>query len=205
MMTHQVTRWFGQWAAALLLTIATLTPVSRSVAQILDTPGDRIEQQLLQQDNQTLKLTSRIHVQKGSDTGYLVVKLDLKPGEHIYSLTQKGSIPPSKITVQSNPQFQLTDKFNPDKPAKVVAKDPVFGQRVEKHEGPVQFFAPIKLKPGFSAPKLQAKVQFDGQVCSFNSCMPLRKAVIGKFAGYFQRSKKSNKSPIAAQPSSIKR
>ena len=75
MMTHQVTRWFGTWAATLILTVATLTPVSPSAAQILDTPGDRIEQQLLQQDKQPLKLTSRIHVQKGSDIGYLVVKL----------------------------------------------------------------------------------------------------------------------------------
>jgi thiol:disulfide interchange protein len=136
------------------------------------------------------QVTSRIHIQSGTNRGYLIVQVDLAKGNYIYSLSQKGDIPPSKVKVADSTQFKLLGKFSPDRPAAVTEKDPVMQQRVEKHKNKVQFFAPIELANGLDATKVVAKVGFDGQVCSENGfCMPVKGLTLqGKFSGYFQRS-----------------
>lgn len=138
-------------------------------------------------------LTSRIHLQKNSNRGYLVVRVEMAKGNHIYSLTQKGDLRPSKLTVTKSNQFGLLGQFAPDRPAEIIKNDPTFKQQVEKHKGVVQFFAPIEIAPGLSPDKLAPEVTFDGQVCSSeNFCMPIMgEKVKGKFAGYFERTAKA--------------
>ena len=144
----------------------------------------------VQQEQSPYRLSSRVHLQRDSNKGYLIVQVDLIEGSYIYSLTQKGAIPASKLAVAHSPLFRLTGEFGPDRPATVVAHDPVFEQRVEKHLQRVQFFAPIEIAPGADPAKILAAVTFNGQVCTDQGfCTPLRNMQLtGKFAGYFQRS-----------------
>ena len=146
------------------------------------------------------KLSSRIHLQQGSNTGYLVVKIELNKGSYIYSLNQQSPLKPSKIRVADSPQFKLKSEFNPDRPPIVIENDPVFNQRVEKHKGQIQFFASIEIAPGVDLETLSADVNFGGQVCSdAGFCMPILGArAEGRFAGHFERTaekRESSQSP----------
>jgi len=133
------------------------------------------------------KLTSRIHLEKGTNKGYLVVQLDLAEGYHIYSLDPQGSPSPTKLAVLPSSDLKVQSKFTSDKPPKVTEKDPVFQQRIEKHSGQIQFFASIVVRPGINLKKLEQEITFSGQVCSDSACQPIRNHVAdAKFAGYFE-------------------
>lgn len=133
------------------------------------------------------QISSRIHLEKGTNQGYLVVQVDLEQGYHVYSLDPKGSPSPTRLAVLPCNDLKVTSKFVSNKAPKVIEKDPVFGQRVEKHTGQVQFFAPIQVRAGVDLQKLVQEVQFSGQVCSDSACQPIRKHTSkAQFAGYFE-------------------
>jgi thiol:disulfide interchange protein len=142
------------------------------------------------------EVTGRYHLQQDSNEGYLILQFDLPKGSYIYSLTQSGELLPSKIAVTRSEDFVTRGKFIPDSPPKVVEKDPVFNQRVEKHVGKIQFFVPIQVEEGINLSELRPEMVFNGQVCSNQGiCIPIRKKkVVAEFAGYFQRTaqKRSN-------------
>jgi len=139
------------------------------------------------------KISSRIHLQKGTNEGYIVVQLDLNEGYHVYSLNPKGSPSPTKFAVLPSNDLKVTSKFMADKNPKVIEKDPVFQQRIEKHAGQIQFFAPIAVRPGIDLQKLKQEVQFSGQICSESSCQPIRAvSSTASFSGYFEVPKARN-------------
>ena len=173
-----------------LLALFSTSTVNLASAQIMDNPAEiaqrNMTQQLKKAKPQEYQISSRIHLNKGTRTGYLVVEAQIAPGRHIYSLTQAGVVPPTTLKMQPNPQIELTGDFSPDTPATVIENDPDFHQRLEKHTGKVQFFAPIKVDPAADLDKIAAQVQLDGQICSEEACLPIRaKMITGKFAGYF--------------------
>jgi hypothetical protein len=136
------------------------------------------------------KLSSRFHLQKGTNAGYLIVKVEMPQGSYIYSTTQRAPLRPSKIQVAESNQFRIKGKFTPDRPATVVEKDPILEQRLEKHMDVVQFFAAIEIAPGVAPEAVVAHMAFSGQVCDDRGyCVPIFAAKTkGKFAGYFERS-----------------
>lgn len=143
--------------------------------------------------NRPWKLTSRIHLEKGSNRGYLVVQLDLADGYHVYSLNAEGSPSPTRLAVLPSNDLLVQSKFASDKAPMVIEKDPVFGQRIEKHKGQVQFFASIVVRPGVDLKKLSQEVQFSGQICSENACQPIRKqTATAQFSGFFEVPKTRN-------------
>ena len=138
------------------------------------------------------KLSSRIHLEKGTNQGYLVVQMDLADGYHVYSLSEKGSPSPTKLAVLPSNDLKVTSKFVSAKAPLVIEKDPVFGQRIEKHKGQVQFFAPIQVRVGVDPAKLTQEIQFSGQVCSESACQPIRNLTSSaSFAGYFEIPKQN--------------
>lgn len=142
-----------------------------------------------EQDSDELKLTGRFHLKEGGREGLLIVKAVIPAGSYIYSLDQKGDIPPSRITVQPTAELKLKGPFKADRTAEVIPNDPIFKIRVEKHKKLVQFYAPIELPAGVDPSRLVAELKFDGQVCSDEGfCMPIRaKKIVARFAGYFEK------------------
>lgn len=169
--------------------------------------GQSPRQQKQLKNDKPYQLTTRIHVQKGTNKGYLIVQADLKKGSYVYSLTQAGDIPPSKLSVANSKQFKMLAGFSPDRPATVVKNDPLFQQRVEKHKDKVQFFAPIEFAAGVNPEGVVAQVTFNGQVCSDEGfCMPIRDLKLsGKFAGYFQRSSSQQAKQQSAGSGTLRR
>ncbi len=137
--------------------------------------------------DQPYLLSSRLHLQNGTNKGYLVVRVDLVKGSHIYSLTQKGDVRPTKLTVTPSSEFRLLGGFTPDRPAEVTVDDSKKNSTIEKHQTMIQFFAPIEVAPKTDISTLKTEVVFEGQVCTAeNFCMPIMgEKVAGKFAGYF--------------------
>lgn len=135
-----------------------------------------------------LKFSSRYHIETGSKSGFLIVKVDIPEGSYIYGLSQKKPLIPSKITLQSDQRIKLM-AFQPDKSPKVIENDPIFRTRLEKHTGTVQFFAPIEVANVDDLEKFQPTILFSGQVCSEKGfCQSVRNQPISsKFAGFFQR------------------
>lgn len=160
-----------------------------------------------QKEAKPYELSSRFHLQTGTKTGYLIVKVELPKGSYIYSTTQSAPLRPSKIQVTQSNQFRIIGKFTPDRPPTVIENDPVFSQRVEKHKDVIQFFATIEIAPGVFPETLEAETEFSGQVCNDQGfCVPIFGAKArGKFAGYFERTAKKRAgsqtvSPIRKQP-----
>ena len=135
-------------------------------------------------------ISSRIHLEKGSTQGYIVVQLDLSEGYHVYSLNPQGSLSPTRLAVIPSNDLRVKSKFVSDKPPLVIEKDPVFDRRIEKHKGQVRFFAPIEVRAGVDPTQLMQEVQFSGQVCSADGCQPIRDLISNaSFAGYFEAPK----------------
>ena len=130
-------------------------------------------------------LSTRVHLQAGTNKGVLVVRVDLADGCYVYSLTQKGDARPTKLTVTPSPKIRLLGAFVADRAAEVSAGDTATKQI---HKSTVQFFAPVEVAAGTDLGSLAVEVAFDGQVCTADKfCMPImNEKVAGKFAGYFQ-------------------
>lgn len=158
------------------------------------------QQQPVPNANQPYLLSSRLHLQMGTNKGYLVVRVDLADGSYVYSLTQKGDARPTKLTVTPSTKFRLLGAFAPDRAAEVAADD-TSKAPLEKHRSMIQFFAPIEVAPGTDVSSLTAEVVLDGQVCTAeNFCMPIMgEKVAGKFAGYFQGKSEGQGSAPAAR------
>ena len=141
----------------------------------------------------SLKMTARYNIEQGSDKGFLIVKLEIPHGSHIYSLTQQSPLTPSKLVVKPNKQFSAGKAFKSDKKPKVTPNDPLFNARVEKHSGTVQFFVPIKVDASTDLKKLKPEITYSGQMCSDQGfCKQVNNKIAqAEFAGYFERKAKS--------------
>lgn len=156
--------------------------------------------QLGQIVDEPIKLSARYHIESGTDTGFLIVKVEVPVGNHIYSLNQSSPLKPSKIVVERISQFTADTSFKSDRQPTVIEKDQVFKARVEKFSGTVQFYVPIKVDAAANPDQLKPKVVYSGQVCSdLGYCVQVENLTAkAEFAGYFQREAK-NANPLQKQ------
>ncbi len=164
------------------------TPTNRHA--YTDNAGNQAESQparLQKPAAKKITLTGRFHLVAGTRHGVLILRTEISDGNHIYSLTQKGSPPPSKISVKKSSQFRIEGTFSSDRHPKVVAFDPLFQNRLEKHSKLVQFFVPIEIGPGIDPAQVKPEIIFDGQVCSDEGiCVPIQAMkTVAVFAGFY--------------------
>ncbi|MHB1035087.1 MAG: protein-disulfide reductase DsbD family protein [Pirellulales bacterium] len=97
----------------------------------------------------------------------------IKPGWHIYSITQPAGGPVrTKIVVEPSKDFQLLGPFEASVPPE-KKPEPAFNNLVvESHYGQVTWFAPIKLAAGVDPAKLTIQGKITAQACTATSCMP---------------------------------
>jgi len=200
--SHQV---FSALVAGAFVAIGCFGVTSDVHAQSANKSSAPVSQTSSQQQpnaQQPYVLSTRLHLQAGTNKGYLVVRVDLADGCYVYSLTQKGDARPTKLTVAPSPKFRLLGAFAADRDAEVTA-----GDTLEKHKSTVQFFAPVEVAAGTDLNSLAFDVAFDGQVCTADKfCMPIMsEKVTGKFAGYFQPQQQAQNADAkrSAQSNSI--
>jgi hypothetical protein len=136
------------------------------------------------------QLSARYHLERGTYQGYLILSVELAPGAYIHSLTLNKELSPSVITVAASSAYQVGNPFHPDRAPTVIARDPVFEARMEKHFGQVQFFVPLEVRPSVDLKQFQVPIEFNGQVCTAEGvCMPLKNQIVqASFAGFFERT-----------------
>lgn len=176
-----------------------ISPPNGQRTQIGGEPDTRPETETV---IERLTLTGRFHLVKGTRKGVLILKAQIPEGSYIYSVTQQGNPPPSRITVSDSPQFKIAGKFASDRHPKIIEEDPVFHSRLEKHFRLVQFFVPLELAENADPRGLTPEIVFDGQVCSEKgTCMPIRNRKIpAQFAGYFEQQAEK---PVDSQNSRL--
>ena len=158
--------------------------------------GQSPQFQSQQQTESQLELTGSFHMEEGANSGYLVLEASIPEGSYIYSLTQEGNPPASRIEVAKSDSYQVSGAFKPDSEPVVVENDPTFNNRTEKHKQNVRFFIPLKLAAGTDPAGLTIPMRFNGQICSETegTCMPIQDRVVNaEYGGAFQR--------VAEQPS----
>lgn len=139
-----------------------------------------------------LKLTARFHIEEGTRRGFIIIRARIPKNNYIYGVHQKKGSPSSKFVLAKSDQIRITGRFKPDKAPKVIANDPIFKTRIEKHFEEVQFYAPIEVRPSADPTTLRPQIRFNGQMCSdAGYCVPIRDRMIqAEFAGYFRRDAK---------------
>lgn len=161
-------------------------------------PANTVLAQAPIDDAPPVKMSARYHIEDGTNAGFLIVRVEIPKGNHIYGLNQPKPLRKSEIMVEQSQQFTSEKKFKSDKKPKVIDRDPLFEVRVEKFQGSVQFYVPVKIAAGSDPAKILPKVAFTGQVCSEDGyCTSVDKLTVkAKFKGYFQREAKVPVPPL---------
>jgi thiol:disulfide interchange protein DsbD len=103
--------------------------------------------------------------------GYLFVTATIKPGWHIYSLTQKGGLIASKVTITSPQGVRIAEAFRPTVPAD-SHKDEDLDIIVEWHKETVTWYAPLEFAANLDPSKLKIEGKLLVQACDANACSP---------------------------------
>lgn len=120
----------------------------------------------------------------GGGLGRLFVTAKIKPGWHIYSITQDARGPiPTKIQLQPSGAYRLAGAFQaappPEKKTEKVFGDVV----VESHYDTVVWHAPLELARGIDPAAVKIEGVLFAQPCNADSCLPEQKypftAVLG--------------------------
>ena len=119
----------------------------------------------------TVEVKAVVHP-AGGNLAQLAVAATIKPGYHIYSITQPPGGPVrTKIKLDPSDKFRLVGEFQADQPPHAQPEPAFDNLTVESHEGTVTWRAPIELAPGVDAKDLMVKGQVAAQPCDANSCL----------------------------------
>ena len=141
-----------------------------------------------------IKIQGTYQIEKDQRQGWLILNIQIPKGYHIYALTQVGNPPPTKIQLAKSQDFELLDKFKADKKPKVIENDPIFEQRIEKHEGKIALLAPIKVAKTADLKDVVFDLHITGQLCSDTGCRPFNnKKIEVEFAGFYDGKEKKKK------------
>ena len=61
--------------------------------------------------SEDVKLTARYHIETNTKKGYLIVRVDVAEGSHIYSLKQGKPLTPSKIEIEKSKLYEVAKQF----------------------------------------------------------------------------------------------
>ncbi|MCC6126684.1 MAG: thioredoxin family protein [Pirellulales bacterium] len=125
-------------------------------------------------DDATLTLLSEFAPAKADRPARLFITATIKPGWHIYSITQPPGGPiPTEIKLTPSKQFKLLGDFKAYPKPKVEQEPIAFpGVDVESHEGKVTWHAPLEFDSGIDPAAIKIEGQVTFQACQADSCIP---------------------------------
>lgn len=157
----------GHWIGLVAGFVISLCGVARGLAQgffdLAPAVADR-----------PIEVTAQFSQPADGQPARLFVTVTMKPGWHIYSLTQTGRRGPraTAISLDEASGASLLGPFHPDRQPDRKT-EPLFDNLlVEEHHGSVTFFAPIDLPASADARSLRITGRLRAQPCDANSCLP---------------------------------
>jgi thiol:disulfide interchange protein len=120
-----------------------------------------------------LKVSGQFTPRTGDQPAQLFVTATIKPGWHIYSVTQAPGGPvKTVITLDSSSDYRATGEpvalTPPEKKTDPYVKNVV----IEEHHGTVTWRIPLEIASGADPSKLTIKGKVKAQVCDPNTCTP---------------------------------
>jgi suppressor for copper-sensitivity B len=107
------------------------------------------------------------------ESARLFVTATIKPGWHIYSITQSPGGPiTTSIKLAPSDAYSLAGPFLPTRAPDTKA-EPLFGGLiVETHDDEITWYAPLELAPGVDPATLTVEGTVRAQACDARSCLP---------------------------------
>ena len=120
-------------------------------------------------------LQAQYTVPSTNQPGRLFITATIKPGWHIYSITQPPGGPlATKILLRESQAYRLAGDFQVTVPPEKKAEDAFGGLVVESHAGTVTWHAPIELAAAVDPATFQIEGTLRAQGCDANACLPPR-------------------------------
>lgn len=112
----------------------------------------------------------------------LFVTANVRPGFHVYSVTQKkGGPEATKIELKGSPAYKLAGRFQASKAPKVHFEKQIWPDLpIEEHTGKITWYAPIELAEGAKPAELKIEGVLDTQACNAESCVPMLLSFVAK-------------------------
>ena len=126
-------------------------------------------------DDQVVSVDAGFTPPAADGAAQLFIRVTIKPGWHIYSITQAPGGPlPTKIKPELSDAYQVTGNFAAD-PAPAKKAEAVFDNLVvESHAGTVTWSASIRFSGQADPKSLKIRGQINVQACDANACLPPR-------------------------------
>jgi suppressor for copper-sensitivity B len=103
----------------------------------------------------------------------LFITANIKPGWHIYSITQPPGGPiRTQITLEPSDAFRPPTAYQVSPPPTKHVEEAFGGLTVESHEGIVTWYAPLELRGGVDPAKVRIAGRLTVQACDANACLP---------------------------------
>ncbi len=128
---------------------------------------------LVAETENVVTVAAQFTARRAGTPAELFVTAVIKPGWHIYSITQPSGGPiATQIKLNPSDAYGLAGDFRPS-PASERKRDAVFDNlMVETHHGTVTWRAPIELSAGIDPTTLKIEGALTVQPCDANSCRP---------------------------------
>ncbi|MGW8258393.1 MAG: protein-disulfide reductase DsbD domain-containing protein, partial [Thermoguttaceae bacterium] len=158
-----------------------------------------------------VKINAQFTAPSATLPGRLFISAKIKPGWHIYSITQAPGGPiRTAIKLNSSPQYRLSGAFQAIESPKKEKEPDAFGDLVvETHEGAVTWHAPLAFSSGVDPATVKIEGAITVQPCDANSCLPPRQipfsAALGQGMTVPKEQLNSEKSAGAANGSTSPR
>ncbi len=122
---------------------------------------------------EVVKVSASFTASGSSPQGQLSVSASIKPGWHIYSITQAPHGPvQTKIDVERSPSYRLAGSFRAlVEPEKAKEPEAYPNLVLELHHGKVTWLAPVEFAVGTELQGLQIKGKIFAQACNKNTCL----------------------------------
>ena len=132
-------------------------------------------------DGEPLAVSAWFKIKEGTKLGNVYVQAKMGPTYHTYSQNHGGVETKTDLKVPASDQYKITGAFEPDHPPHMLQKNGAF---YEEFEGQVTWSAPFELIGDVEPDGLELVVNYQGQVCDANSCLPpMSEALEAEFQG----------------------
>lgn len=126
-------------------------------------------------ESPTVSIAARFTPPDKDGRSLLMVAATIKPGYHIYSITQPVQDfgpKPTTITLAPSEAYQLIGPFQADAPPKRKRHPELDNLLEEWHEGQVVWWAPIRWAANVDPARLKLSGTVRAQACTPTSCLP---------------------------------
>jgi len=155
---------FAGWLIGTLLAVHSLGSPA-ALAQLAGLLGDGAGEE-------KFKVSASFVASEPGKPGQLFVTGTIKPGWHIYSVTQAPGGPVKTIiTVDAGPQYRVVGDPVPLTPPEKKS-DPYVKVPIEEHHGTIVWRLPVEIAAGTDSTKLEIRGKVKAQVCDPNTCTP---------------------------------